>query len=244
MQGSVIWESKAQGEVWEGKVTRCVVRGEDINVVFDCKELGEGQLTLTNMTGQQLVIGRFLYYGRHEATRVSVRGGLSGRLNVIVFEGAWTDPLDGTAEWQFFLEVEGVDGLATSVTPAILDSAAVNMTFTHLVSTLTPGLFTEHYDFDVNPSRPGIYRVREVGQRQQDPSWYSWWDGVNWSATKSTIEGVLKLHTTASEIQSSRSSPWVASWYGLTEEGWHAMREQLKQFGDSHGVLLQNPHPK
>lgn len=226
MKGSVIWESKPQKEVWEGKITRCVCQGQGINVVFECPDLGEGQITFANVTGQQLAIGRFLYYGQHEATRVNVRGVLSGRPGIIVFEGAWTDPLDGTGEWQFFLEVDGIDSLVTNATPASLDSVAVAR-LTRLATTLSPRLFTEPYDFDVNPARPGIYHVREVGQRHQDPFRYSWWDGFSWSATQSTIERVLKQHSSECETRSSVSSPWVASWYGLTEEGWNAMRAQL-----------------
>ena len=228
MHGSVIWESKSQREVWEGHVTRCVRQGQDINVVFDCRDLGEGQITFTDTVGKQLVTSRFLYFGQKEAPQVSVCGALSSRLGLIVFEGTWTDPIDGLGTWQFYLEVEGIASLVASTVQDTPDSVANATALTQLVAKLAPSSFTEEYGFDIAPTRSGIYRVRECSQKSQDAFQYSSWNGTGWSSPQRTIEQVLEQRMTVPTEKLGESFSKVRSWQGLTEAGWHSMVAQIQ----------------
>lgn len=224
MKGSVLWESNAQRETWEGAVARCVRRGRDINVVFHCADLGEGQLTVTDVPGEHLATGRFRYYRQKEAAQVSVRGSLSYRPGILVFDGVWTDPIDGTGQWEFLLEVEGLEGRLSADVPSNAGDLRESAPLTHLVAKFTPEFVTEKHDFRVEPAHQGIYRVWETVVDSQGPSGYAWWDWAGWSEPRSTIEALLEQRTNCE--QPNIHFGWVQFWQGLNKAGWRATRPQ------------------
>lgn len=185
MLGKVFWESGHAGEEWDGGVDVCVQLGNLINVVFNCTDLGEGQITLTNTTDEQVATSRFTYYGHQDATRVGVRGRFHRRPEVLVFEGIWTDPIDGTGEWKFTIEFDDVDKL--TLTDTSLAGAEPASDALAEQAPCTEGL-TDWYPIDVEPARPGVYQVLFRGRSGWDADRIEYldWDGARWRPAPAT----------------------------------------------------------
>ena len=212
MKSLVLWESPHLKEVWDGEVTKCVRRGHDINIVFNCTDLGEGQITLADDTGEQILGSRFLYYGRPEPTRVSVRGRLTRRADVLVFDGVWTDPIDGTGEWKFTIEIEDFE---------VQDARETKP------DTLPPQFLTPWYQVNVQPARAGLYQVRVTaeGTDRADTELQANWDGEAWSiVTPRTLKPISGSGWDPEPLPQPGNDR-VLFWRGLTEAGYLSMQD-------------------
>lgn len=228
MKGWVLWESSHLEEVWEGNVTICVRRGHDINIVFDCTDLGEGQITLVDDTCEQIVNSRFLYYGRLEPTQVSVQGRLARRAGLLVFEGVWTDPIDGTGHWKFTIEIEDVEVQdSPRAKPAASDDDGGAAAKTRSIDAFPPDFFTPWHPVHVQPARPGMYQVRVAGgeaERGTDML-YANWDVTGWNMVTPMTQGLSRRSGWEPESLSLPDGDSIRSWRGLTEAGYLSMQK-------------------
>lgn len=209
MKGMVTWKSEHLREEWDGEVEICVKQGDKINLVFSCTDLGEGQITLTDTDDVQVVTSRFLYYGRQDATQASVRGRFLRHSEAVVFEGVWTDPIDGTAEWAFLIDLDGDEVPQLGRASPAYDKEMTSET-SQLDALPVPNRVTDWFPMDIEPVRPGLYQVRFVGRTEAFS--YASWDGAEWCIDKPTSG-------TPSRIRPRGNRDNMASWRGLTEEG-------------------------
>jgi hypothetical protein len=209
MKRMVTWKSKHSREEWDGEVEICVKQGDNINLVFSCTELGEGQITLTDTDDVQVVTSRFLYYGRQEATQVSVRGRFLRHSEAVVFEGVWTDPMDGTGEWAFMIDLDG-DEVPELRRASPADDEEMTFEPSQLDALPAPDPVTDWFPIDIEPVRRGLYQVRYDGQAEAFS--YASWDGAEWCIEKPTSGA-------GSGIRPRVNRANMTSWRGLTEEG-------------------------
>jgi hypothetical protein len=228
MKGWVLWDSRHLNEVWDGTVTKFVQRGHDINIVFNCTDLGEGQITLADDTCEQAISSRFLYYGRLEPTQVSVEGKLVRRAGILVFEGVWTDPIDGTGHWKFTIEIEDAAIEASpEVEPAAKNDVGSDAEKSGSVDAFPPDLLTPWYPVHVTPARPGIYQVRVASEalNRATTMIYANWDDKGWSILTPMAPRPLLGSGWESAPLFLPDSDWIRSWRGLTEAGYLSLQK-------------------
>ncbi|TQK01146.1 hypothetical protein [Herbaspirillum sp. SJZ107] len=212
MKGLVSWKSDHLREEWDGEVEICVKQGSNINLVFSCTDLGEGQITLADTDEVQVVTSRFLYYGQQVATQVGVRGRFSQHADALVFEGAWTDPIDGTGEWKFTIDLDTDAMPELRHAAASTDKDATSGEERSFNDMLSPGQVTEWYPVDVEPARPGLYQV--LLERQAGTVEYANWNGAEWSLKAPTANASSSIHP-----RMNAGTGDIKSWRGLTEAG-------------------------
>lgn len=209
MKGTVTWKSEHLREEWEGEVEKCVKQGDNINLVFNCTDLGEGQITLTDTDDVQVVTSRFLYYGQQNATQVSVRGRFLHHSEAVVFEGVWTDPIDGTGNWVFLIDLDG-DEVPELRRASPADDEEMTSETSQLDALPAPEQVTDWFPVDIEPVRPGLYQVRFVGRTEAFS--YASWDGKEWCIDKPRSGAPSRIRPRVNRDN-------MRSWRGLTEEG-------------------------
>ena len=209
MKGLVSWKSAHLREEWDGEVEICVKQGDNINLVFSCTGLGEGQITLTDTDDVQVVTSRFLYYGQKEATQVSVRGRFLRNSAAVVFEGVWTDPIDGTAEWTFMIDLDG-DEVPELRRAPLADDEEMTSEPSQPEALPAADRVTGWYPMGIEPVRHGLYQVR--CDEQGDAFSYARWNGTTWSID-------IPTSGPGSGIRPRVNRDNMTSWRGLTEEG-------------------------
>ena len=210
MKGLVSWTAEGY-ESGYGKVTICKQDDTRLNVVFTCRDVGEGQITLAITTAEQFASARFVY-DEDERTRTfaGVVGRMSWQPESLQFEGRWDDQ-DADTVWSFSIEVEEFN-LAPGTTGSSAAPDPQMESLDEILDTLDRRYLTDWFEPDVTPALPGVYRV-EPHYLATSYLAYAIWDGTGWSSARRNVDELANLGWQERVVQGERY------WLGLTEEG-------------------------
>jgi hypothetical protein len=226
MIGTSFWRGHLSQVESSGVVTQCYREGKRVEIVFTCKNVGHGFLSLSFAPGEQGAQCTYIAWGPELIeTKPTVRGCLTIQDGGATFDGEWYEYDDGEVH-DFSIAISDCD--LTVATPAPLPPSQLIgdgvLDVDAHIAKLDQSAYTNWLSTGTSPMRPGVYlllpRKRKGGIAEAG---YALWDGMHWYGSTDTLAALRVVDPGWMVLDDDE----LGEWCGVSERAFEQIRASL-----------------